>query len=124
MMCYYVPLDGSPKSFGTPEDSFWCCYGTGIENHAKYSDSNYFHDGQKTLYVNLFISSQLNWSDLGLTLHQETRYPESDTTRLTLTCEKPVELTLALRHPYWAMSGVKVAVNGQEQETMFFSKIP
>lgn len=115
MMCYYVALDGSPKAFGTPEDSFWCCYGTGIENHAKYGDSIYFHDGRETLYVNLFVASELHWSELGLSLRQETDFPKSDATRLTLTCEKPVDLTLALRHPGWAASGVRVTVNGQEQ---------
>jgi hypothetical protein len=115
MMCYYVALDGSPKSFGTPEDSFWCCYGTGIENHAKYGDSIYFHDGREALYINLFVASELHWGEAGLSLRQETIYPESDTTRLRLTCEKPVELTLALRYPGWATSGIRVFVNGQEQ---------
>ena len=115
MMCYYVALDGSPKSFGTPEDSFWCCYGTGIENHAKYGDSIYFHDGGETLYVNQFIASELNWGGAGLSLRQETSFPESDTTRLRLMCGKPVELTLALRYPDWATGGIKVCVNGQEQ---------
>ncbi|NLH18242.1 MAG: glycoside hydrolase family 127 protein, partial [Phycisphaerae bacterium] len=58
MMCYYVPLrPGSHKEYNTPTASFWCCTGTGVENHAKYGDSIYFNDGDKKLYVNLFIPS-------------------------------------------------------------------
>ena len=34
--------------------SFWCCVGTGLENHAKYADTIYFHD-DGALFVNLFI---------------------------------------------------------------------
>ena len=66
MMCYYVPLrSGSRKVYNGFDDSFWCCTGTGVENHAKYGDSIYFHDGDKTLYVNLFIASELSWTGEG-----------------------------------------------------------
>ena len=90
MMCYYVPLrNGSRKNFNSPNDDFWCCTGTGVENHGKYGDSVYFHDDDKTLYVNLFIASELTWKAKGLKLRQETRYPEEQMTRLVLTCEQP-----------------------------------
>ncbi len=116
MVLYYLPLKtGVPKSFGTPTDSFWCCTGTGMENHAKYGDSIYFHAGNETLWVNLFIASELTWTERGLRLRQQTRYPEEDSTRLTLTCEKPVELAIRVRHPYWAVQGIEVKVNGQAQ---------
>ena len=36
----------------------------GMENHAKYSDTIYFHD-DGALYVNLFIPSELTWKDKG-----------------------------------------------------------
>jgi DUF1680 family protein len=116
MVLYYLPLKtGVAKTFGTPTDAFWCCTGTGMENHAKYGDSIYFHDGDKALFVNLFIASELDWTGRGLKLRQETRYPNEDRTRLTFACEKPTEMTLYVRHPYWAVSGIEVAVNGQAQ---------
>jgi DUF1680 family protein len=112
MMCYYVPLrSGSQKVYNTPLDSFWCCTGTGVENHAKYGDSIYFHN-DTTLWVNLFIASELNWQAKGLKLRQETRYPEEGASRLVFTAETPVELTLKIRHPYWAFSGFAIKVNG------------
>jgi DUF1680 family protein len=117
MMCYYVPLKtGSAKAYSTPNDSFWCCTGTGVENHAKYGDSIYFHAGAKTLYVNLFIASQLSWPEAGLTLRQETTYPLQDATRLLFTCDKPVSLTLMIRRPAWALAGFDIRINGKQQE--------
>ena len=53
MMCYFVPLKlGDFKRYSNPFNDFTCCHGTGMENHAKYGDSIYFHDGDKALYVN------------------------------------------------------------------------
>jgi DUF1680 family protein len=118
MMCYYVPLhSGSHKTYSSPDDSFWCCTGTGVENHAKYGDSIYFHDGGNGLYVNLFLASELRWKAKGLTLRQETRFPEESATRLTLTCTKPTRLSLKVRHPFWAASGFHIIVNGKEEAT-------
>ena len=44
--------------------------------------SIYARDGD-ALYVNLFIASTLDWRERGLTVMQETRFPDEDTTRLT-----------------------------------------
>ncbi len=117
MMCYYVPLrSGSRKNYNGPNDSFWCCTGTGVENHAKYGDSIYFHD-ERNLYVNLFIASELNWKAKGLKLRQETKYPDEAATKLIFTCDKPVQLSLQLRRPFWATNGFAVRINGQEQSS-------
>jgi DUF1680 family protein len=118
MMCYYVPLrSGSHKVYNTPTDSFWCCTGTGVENHAKYGDSIYFHDGTGTLYVNLFIASELDWKETGITLRQETNYPDEQSTRLVFTCRRPTSLSLRVRHPFWAVSGFAIRVNGRKAVT-------
>lgn len=113
MMCYYVPLrSGSQKSYSQPLDSFWCCTGTGIENHAKYGDSIYFHDGQETLFVNLFIASELHWRQTGLVLKQEANFPYEPRSTVLLSCEKPLELTISIRRPAWATQDFQVKVNG------------
>lgn len=116
MMCYYVPLrSGMRKTYNEPTTSFWCCTGTGVENHAKYGDSIYFHDGGDGLYLNLFIASDLNWKEKGVRVRQETKYPDAPSTRLTFTCQKPAELALHVRHPWWATAGFQVQVNGKKQ---------
>ncbi|MEW6236763.1 MAG: beta-L-arabinofuranosidase domain-containing protein [Candidatus Omnitrophota bacterium] len=112
MMCYFIPLRaGGAKTYSTPFDSFWCCVGTGMENHAKYGDSIYFH-GADGLYVNLFIPSILTWREMGMTVRQETRYPEEDAIRLSISCKQPVKTPIHIRHPRWAEAGMKILCNG------------
>jgi DUF1680 family protein len=116
MMTYFQPTrPGYMKLYCTPVDSFWCCTGTGMENHAKYGDSIYFHDAT-SLYVNLFIASTLNWQDKGLTITQATRFPDEPRTKLTIASSTPVDLTLNIRHPAWCETAT-IKVNGQIQST-------
>ncbi len=115
MAMYYCPLrPGSFKTFATPGDSFWCCVGTGLENHAKYTDTIYFHDDE-SLYVNLFIASRLTWASKGLVVTQDTSFPDEDTMRLTVQAENPVTLALKIRYPGWATGGMDLTVNGEPQ---------
>ena len=112
MVAYFLPLlPGAHKVYSTPENSFWCCVGTGFENHAKYGEAIYYHN-QSSLYVNLFIPSTLNWKEKGVQLKQETTFPESDVVKLTIKAEKAQKLAINLRYPYWA-SNVQVKVNGK-----------
>jgi uncharacterized protein len=116
MMMYYVSMmPGMFKTFMTPADSFWCCTGTGMENHAKYGDSIYFHDGDG-IYVNQFIASELSWSEKGFRLRQETRFPEEGKTVLVVTAARSGELALHIRIPYWVRKGGCVKINGKTEE--------
>lgn len=111
-MIYYVPLStGHTKAFGTPNDSFWCCYGTGIESFSKLNDSIYFHDDHG-LYVAQFIASTLDWHARGLRVEQRTRFPEEESTELRFRTDRRQRFTLHVRVPRWARGGVSIAVNG------------
>jgi DUF1680 family protein len=113
MVTYSVALEpGAWRSYSTPEDSFWCCVGTGMENPARYGEAIYARQGD-ALLVNLFLASQLTWREKGLTLRQETRFPDQDRTRLVLRLEKPARFALRLRHPAWVKDGLAVSVNGE-----------
>jgi hypothetical protein len=85
-----------------------------MENHAKYGDT-IFARGDRALYVNLFIPAEVHWREQGVTLRQETIFPNEDTTRLSITCEKPAEFALRIRHPGWAAGPLAVSVNGQPE---------
>ena len=114
MVCYYVPLKAnSRKEYSKPFDSFWCCVGTGMENHAKYGEAIYFHNDD-AVWVNLFIPSELTWRDKRVSLRQETRYPEDEKVSFTIKAQWPVSFSLRLRYPGWAQS-VRVIVNGVPQ---------
>jgi len=115
MVIYYCPLKpGAFKTFSTPTESFWCCVGTGMENHGKYNDTIYFHD-DSSLYVNLFIPSELTWKEKGIKVRQLTKYPEQNSTALAISADTPVRLAIKVRYPSWASSGITVLVNGQRQ---------
>jgi len=110
-MMYYLPLaSGYWKTFGKPFDSLWCCTGTGSEEYAKLTDTIYFHD-DASLYVNLYVDSQLEWPEKGLRIRQETRFPEEQGTTLTISGKSPVQLGINLRVPSWTEGG-SVKING------------
>ncbi len=106
---YYLPLgNGYSKIFAKPYDSFWCCNGTGAEEFAKLTDTIYFRD-DNSVFVNLYIASDLNWPEKGIRLTQQTSFPEEQGSTLFVSAAKPVDFDLKLRVPYWTKSGsVKV----------------
>jgi DUF1680 family protein len=113
MMIYFCPLkSGHFKTYNTPFDSFWCCTGTGMENHVKYGDSIYFYGGD-ALYVNLFIPSVLDYRDKGLTVVQQTGYPLDGKVQIQLIVDKPVKLAVKIRRPHWVKDDLIMTVNGK-----------
>ncbi len=116
MMCYYLPLQpGAKKVFNTPDSSFWCCTGTGMENHANYGGDIYYEGADGSLYVNLFIPSTLKWKSQGYDIKQQTSFPYSDKTTLTVTAKKAKEFAVHIRRPWWATSDFVITVNGVKQ---------
>jgi DUF1680 family protein len=113
MFTYYVSLKpGHFRTYSTPTNSFWCCVGTGMENHAQYGNSIYFQGGDN-LFVNLYIPSELTWKAKHVVVRQETRYPESDRATFTLACQEPVSFAFNFRYPGWAKLGLEITVNGK-----------
>jgi DUF1680 family protein len=106
---------GYVRLYHTPFDSFWCCTGSGMENHARYGETIFAHD-RHFLVVNLFISATLDWRERGFTVSQETRFPDADTTRLTFRGKKSQKLTLTLRQPSWCPV-MTISVNGRPKAT-------
>lgn len=123
---YFTPLNPGGRrgvgpawgggTYSTDFDSFWCCQGTSLETNTKLMDSVYWRteDGG-TLYVNLFIPAKLSWSDKGVTITQDTKFPLSDTTRLEI--EGSGQFDLSLRIPDWAGEGVQLLVNGEPDDS-------
>jgi DUF1680 family protein len=112
---YFTPMrPGHYRVYSQPETSFWCCVGSGLENHAKYNELIYAHKGDN-LYLNLFISSKLNWKDKGLTFEQQTQFPEQDKATFVVTSSgKGSRFKLNVRYPSWVSKGaLKISVNGK-----------
>lgn len=114
MMLYFEPLRmGSKKQFSDSFNTFTCCVGSGMENHAKYAEDIYFEGADGSLYVNLFIPSKLNWKDKNISVTQQTNYPKTNTTTLTINTTKPTEFTLRVRQPWWATKGAVITINNK-----------
>ena len=113
---YFTPMrPGHYRVYSTPDQSFWCCVGTGMENHGKYGGFIY---AQKpgAIYINLFIPSELSWKEQGITLRQENQFPEDPQTHLRLKMDKPSSFTIYVRHPGWVKKGAfQISVNGAVQ---------
>ncbi len=111
---YFTPIrPGHYRVYSQPEQGFWCCVGTGMENPGRYGQFIYAK-AKDGYFVNLFIASELSEPGTGLTLRQETNFPAEERTRLHITLPKPATFALYLRHPKWlAANSLQVKVNGQ-----------
>jgi hypothetical protein len=95
--------------------TFPCCAGTYPQAVADYHDLIYFKDST-SLYVNLFVPSQVAWDLEGnvIKFEQETSYPESETTTLQINPTKSTVFNLKFRVPGWC-EGMSFEVNGSKQ---------
>ncbi|MES2460036.1 MAG: DUF6805 domain-containing protein, partial [Armatimonadota bacterium] len=111
---YFTPLrPGHYRVYSQPSEGFWCCVGTGMESPGRYGQFVYAR-AKDGYYVNLFIASELSVPEAGLTLRQDTTFPDEERTRLALKLTHPSTFTLYLRHPGWVARGAfAVTVNGK-----------
>lgn len=101
------------RVYSSPNQGMWCCVGSGMENHGKYNQFIYTHQNN-TLYLNLFIASELNWSEKKMKFRQETKFPYEDRTRLTVS-KGSGNFNLMVRHPQWVKeNALKITLNGKE----------
>jgi hypothetical protein len=115
---YFFPLAaGYWRAYNSPEESFWCCTGTGAEDFAKFADTIYFRRGSD-LFVNQFISSTLNWKDQNIVLEQVTQFPREQGTTLKIKSALPTMRTIHLRIPIWTTEDAQVKINGRPIEAM------
>lgn len=117
---YFTPMrPGHYRVYSQPETSMWCCVGSGLENHTKYGEFIYAHQ-KDTLYVNLFIPSQLTWKEKGVTLTQETHFPDDGKVTLRIDKAPKKGVTLKIRQPQWAEHSKEynVKINGKSEASI------
>ncbi|MCX2583335.1 glycoside hydrolase family 127 protein [Pedobacter sp. MR22-3] len=101
------------RVYSAPNEAMWCCVGSGMENHSKYNEFIYTHR-KDSLYLNLFIASELDWKEKNIKLKQETLFPDEARTRLTVI-NGSAAFTLLLRHPSWVKKdSMEVKINGKK----------
>jgi DUF1680 family protein len=103
------------RVYSKPNEAMWCCVGTGMENHGKYSQFIYTRQNN-SLFLNLFIASELYWRERGIKVVQETRFPDEEISILKIT-EGTARFRLMVRYPSWVKEGaLKITVNGKPVE--------
>jgi uncharacterized protein len=106
---------GDYRISGGIKQFYWfewpCCSGTYWQTVTDYHNILYFHDASG-LYVNLLVPSEATWRHQGqeVRLRQETSYPETDSSRLTVEMARPARFALRVRVPSWC-DGLSVTVN-------------
>lgn len=115
---YFTPMrPGHYRVYSQPQTSFWCCVGSGMENHARYGEMIYSHKGDKELIVNLFIPSVLTWGKT--VVEQVNSFPAEEGTTLMINPKKPAEFTVSIRIPEWTESAkMNAKVNGEPVEAV------
>lgn len=119
---YFTPMrPGHYRVYSQPQTSFWCCVGSGMENHGKYNELIYIYN-KTNLFVNLFIPSQLNWKEQNVVVTQNTRFPDEEKVTFLINTKKTSKFTLHVRYPAWvAANTLKVTIN---QEVVAVTTLP
>jgi len=113
-LVYFTPMRPRHyRMYSQVEYSMWCCVGSGIENHFKYGEFIYAHNGDD-LYVNLFIPSRLNWKEKGVVILQENDLPDDEETIFTI--EEGGDFILNIRVPRWLKNEMTLSLNGKSIE--------
>ncbi|HMR49932.1 MAG TPA: glycoside hydrolase family 127 protein [Arachnia sp.] len=109
--CYMYPVHPAAlKEYGNGNIGT-CCGGTALESHVKYQDTIWTHSkDDSAVQVNLFMPSTLTWSSKGVTLRQETAYPQDTKTTITVASGSAA-FAIKVRIPAWTI-GATVAING------------
>jgi uncharacterized protein len=111
---YFTPArPRSYRVYSAPNEAMWCCVGSGMENHGKYNEFIYTQVNG-SLFLNLFIASELNWKEKGIKIRQESNFPFNEQTRLIIA-EGSSRFKLWVRYPSWVKDGaLQILVNGKE----------
>jgi DUF1680 family protein len=114
---YYSDYNNHDAKRVYSRDKWPCCSGTFPQLTADYGISAYY-PGTDGIYVNLFIPSQVSWSQnkTRCTLTQQTTYPTSNAIELRFDLQRPENFAVYLRIPAWADSATRVSINGRRTE--------
>lgn len=130
MAAYYLPLRaGGTKAWGTPTDSFWCCYGSMVQAHTLHNAYTFYRDDTTGgIDVGQYVPSELRAEGLRITLRPDlelgTHIAATDDRgarhrpahwrfRISVATDTPTEFPLRLRIPEWVREPARVSVNGE-----------
>lgn len=110
---YHLPLGSPRQKVFLKENDFRCCNGSGIEAFSLLNSGIYYHN-DSTLWVNLYIPSNVDWQEKGIRLEQTGNFPSSPVVEFILSAKKKAEFELNLLAPSLAKK-VDVFINNEKQ---------
>lgn len=113
MSMYFQPMaSGYQKVFGEPENKFWCCTGSGMENFTKLNDSIYYQK-DNILAVAQYLASTVKFEAGNMKVTQSGDLTQSE--KMTLTVSKladgEISGEIRLRLPDWLAGDAKITIN-------------
>jgi DUF1680 family protein len=109
---YYADyrVSGGVKVYA--REVYTCCSGTYCQAVSDFPNHIYYQDAS-SLYVNLYLPSEVGWHrpDGEVKLTQDTRYPEAETSSVTLDLKQPAVFALKFRVPGWS-NDMSIKLNG------------
>lgn len=111
---YFTPIRPRHyRVYSQPQQAFWCCVGSGMENHTKYGELIYAHESND-LYINLFIPSVLTWSEMGLELTQNGDLSKNESPVFSMKLKKAKQFAVKFRCPAWVNANqVLIIINNK-----------
>ncbi|HEY8938291.1 MAG TPA: beta-L-arabinofuranosidase domain-containing protein [Cyclobacteriaceae bacterium] len=110
---YHLPLGSPRKKMFLKENDFRCCNGTTIEAFSLLNSGVYYFN-DTTLWVNLYIPSEVNWTKKNLSLRQTGNFPTDSVVDLTISAKNKSTFSINLLVPSWAQ-GVDIYINNEKQ---------
>ncbi len=97
---YFVAMvPGFYKIYGTSENAFWCCTGTGMENPERYGRF-IAKDYEGSIYVNLYIPSTYTTKD-GWQIQIDSNFPFDSKVSVKVLKAGSSKKSLKIRIPQW-----------------------
>lgn len=113
---YFTPVRPDHyRVYSSAQSCFWCCVGTGLENHAKYGELVWARHGDDIL-LNLGIASQFDDAERGITLRQTCTATRDDALHVDVVAAPGKPFALSVRQPSWAVGSAELALNGRQIE--------
>lgn len=109
---YFTPMrPGHYRVYSQPQTSFWCCVGSGMENHSRYGEMIFAHAGNDALFVNTFLPSKLDWKANKTSVEILGDFPWGDSSQIVVHSKKGKKWTMRIRKPEWA-DQFSASING------------
>ncbi|MCQ2752803.1 MAG: glycoside hydrolase family 127 protein [Bacilli bacterium] len=112
---------GHHKVYSSPDDSFWCCVGTGSQTFSHLTYGNFYVDNEDEIYVNMYNNISLKRTNMNLSFSgfktDNATVKGSEYVEVTNSGDSEVSLTnIHFIKPYWVAEDPTMSIGGTPVE--------